>query len=138
MPTSDVGAPRVLLVDDDPAVAHVIATLLRRSGYTVVAAGSGQDAAHLLDEPFDALVLDLRLPGMRGDAFYYLATARQPALNGRALFLTGDITEQAEELIRATGCRWMLKPFQFADMLAILQEMAPLPRATPERIPRVS
>jgi DNA-binding response OmpR family regulator len=138
MPTSDRGAPRVLLVDDDPAVAHVIATLLRRSGYTVVVAGSGQDAAHLLDERFDALVLDLRLPGMRGDAFYYQATARQPSLNGRALFLTGDITEQAEELIRATGCRWMLKPFQFAEMLAVLQEFAPLAPPAPERMPRVS
>lgn len=138
MPTSKLVGPRVLLVDDDPAVAHVIATLLRRAGYVVVVAGSGPDAAHLLDERFNAMVLDLRLPGMRGDAFYFLATARQPALVGRALFLTGDITEQAEDLIRQTGCRWMLKPFQFADLLAVLQDLAPLPSAAPERVPRVS
>lgn len=134
---TDLLGPRVLLVDDDPAVAHVIATLLRRAGYAVTSAGSGQDAAHLLDERFAAMVLDLRLPGMRGDAFYYLATARQPWLEHRALFLTGDITEQAEELIRVTGCRWMLKPFHFAEMLAIIRELAPLPVEPTRRMPRV-
>jgi CheY-like chemotaxis protein len=128
-------APRILLVDDEVSVAHVLATWLRRSGYEVVTAGSGQEAERFLDERFDALVLDLRLPGMRGDAFYYLATARQPWLTCRALFLTGDITEQAEEIIAATGCRLLLKPFPLHEMLDAIVAMAPLPA---HQIPRVS
>jgi DNA-binding response OmpR family regulator len=118
-------APRILLVDDETAVATVLATLLRRVGYEVVTAGSGSDAERFLDERFDALILDLRLPGMRGDAFYYLATARQPWLTARAIFLTGDGSEQAEELIGATGCRMMMKPFPIHDLLVAIEHLAP-------------
>jgi len=120
-----VQAPRILLVDDESAVATVLATLLTRVGYEVVTAGSGRDAERFLDERFDALILDLRLPGMRGDAFYYLATARQPWLASRALFLTGDGTEQAEELIAATGCPMMQKPFPIHALLAAVEQLAP-------------
>lgn len=136
MTDSDRSAPRVLVVDDEPSVAQVIALLLRRGGFEVVTAGSGQDAMHLLDDPFDAMVLDLRLPGMRGDAFYYAASARQPWLTGRALFLTGDITEQAEEVIGATGCRFLRKPFDMHVMLDLVRAMVP-ERESP-RVPRVS
>lgn len=132
MLTPDRDAPHVLLVDDDRAVNLVIATVLRRSGYRVTSAGSGFEAEQLLGERFDALVLDLRLPGMRGDAFYFLASTRQPWLVCRALFLTGDITEQAEELIAVTGCRWMRKPFHIAEMIDAVAAMAPLP---PMRVP---
>ncbi|MEX2182460.1 MAG: response regulator [Gemmatimonadaceae bacterium] len=135
MPSTDAIAPHVLLVDDDPAVANVLAMVLRRAGYRVTTAGSGHQAEQLLGERFDAMVLDLRLPGMRGDAFYFLASTRQPWLVCRALFLTGDITEQAEELIAVTGCRWLRKPFHLPDMLDAVAAMAPLPL---ERMPRVS
>ena len=127
--------PRLLLVDDDAAVAHVLSIWLRRWGYDVVTAGSGQEAEQLLDERFDALVLDLRLPGMRGDAFYFLAIARQPWLTSRALFLTGDISEQAEQIIAATGCPLLRKPFPLHEMLDAIVAMAPLPA---REIPRVS
>ncbi len=126
--------PRILLVDDESAVATVLATLLGRVGYEVVTAGSGRDAERFLDERFDALILDLRLPGMRGDAFYYLATARQPWLASHALFLTGDGSEQAEELIAATGCRMMQKPFPIHDLLAAVERVAP---RTMHSLPRV-
>ena len=135
MPSTDPIAPHVLLVDDDTAVAQVLATVLKRAGYRVTTAGSGHEAEGLLGERFDAMVLDLRLPGMRGDAFYFLASTRQPWLVCRALFLTGDITEQAEELIEVTGCRWLRKPFHLVEMLDAVAAMAPLPVA---RMPRVS
>lgn len=134
MPLPEGTAPRVLMVDDDPAVAHVLATLARRAGYVVVTSGNGQDAMHLLDERFEALVVDLRLPGMRGDAFYFAATARQPWLATRTIFLTADITEQAEQIIRATGCRYMQKPYDVPRLVEALTALAPLPSA---RVPRV-
>lgn len=119
--------PRVLLVDDDAAVAKALAAVLSRAGYRVMVAGSAREAETLLDERFDALVLDLRMPGMRGDAFYYLAAARQPWLTDRTLFVTGDITEQGEQLIRQTGCQLLLKPFRSEALLQLVFAMAPLP-----------
>jgi DNA-binding response OmpR family regulator len=117
--------PRILLVDDDPAVGKALAAVLRRAGYDVVLAGGVGQAEELLSTRFDAMVLDLRMPEMRGDAFYYLACVRQPWLNARALFVTGDITEQAETIIENTGCRFLLKPFRAEAMLAELAQLVP-------------
>ena len=132
-PTTDRLGPRVLLVDDDPAVAKALATVLRRAGYDVMSAGSTSEAENLLSERFDAMVLDLRMPEMRGDAFYYLACLRQPWLICRALFVTGDITEQAEKIIEDTGCHFLLKPFRAETMIAELLLIAPIPPRLVER-----
>lgn len=125
MQTPEGSGPHVLLVDDDPAVAKALAAVLRRSGFTVATAGSATEAELRLGERFEAMVLDLRMPEMRGDAFYYLACARQPWLGGRALFVTGDITEQAEQIIADTGCRFLLKPFRGEQMVEELRRLVP-------------
>jgi two-component system OmpR family response regulator len=119
--------PRVLLVDDDPAVGKALAAVLRRAGFDVLLAGSIAQAEELLESRFDAMVLDLRMPEMRGDAFYFLACVRQPWLTCRALFVTGDITEQAESIIENTGCRFLLKPFRAEAMVSELELIVPSP-----------
>jgi DNA-binding response OmpR family regulator len=113
-------------VDDDAAVAKALAAVLSKSGYRVTPAGNPREAERLLDERFDLLVVDLRMPTMRGDAFYYLARVRQPWLADRTLFITGDITEQAETIVRQTGCVLLHKPFNVAALLLALEPFAPL------------
>lgn len=122
---SDRPEPRVLLVDDDPAVGKALAAVLRRAGFVVSLAGSVGQAEELLIDRFDAMVLDLRMPEMRGDAFYYLACLRQPWLSCRAVFVTGDISEQAESIIDNTGCRFLLKPFRTEELVAELSLIIP-------------
>ncbi len=131
---TDVAHPRVLLVDDEPAVGKALAAVLRRAGFDVSLAGSVAQAEEMLADRFDALIVDLRMPEMRGDAFYFLACVRQPWLNCRALFVTGDITEQAESIIENTGCRYLLKPFRTEEMIAELAQI--IPAAMPHAIPR--
>lgn len=127
MTTIRHGNPHVLLVDDDPAVAKALAAIMRRAGFDVSLAGSANEAENLLTQRFDAMVLDLRMPETRGDAFYYLACARQPWLTCKAVFVTGDITERAEEIIWDTGCKYLLKPFRSETLLAELLELIPMP-----------
>ncbi|HET8771009.1 MAG TPA: response regulator [Gemmatimonadaceae bacterium] len=126
MATTERHDPRVLLVDDDVAVAKALSTVLRRAGYDVTVAFSAAEAEILILERFDAMVLDLRMPETRGDAFYYLACNKQPWLTGRALFVTGDITEQAERLIEPTGCHMLLKPFRTDVLLEEMLLIAPI------------
>lgn len=133
MATTERRNPRILLMDDDHAVARALATALRRAGYEVAVAGSAAEGEVLITERFDAMVLDLRMPETRGDAFYYLACNKQPWLQGRALFVTGDITEQAERLIEPTGCHMLLKPFRTDVMLAEMLLIAPIPPRLVER-----
>ena len=58
---------RVLIVDDDRALRHALATLLQGAGYAVEQAGDGSEAlAHLRRNGTDVMLLDINLPGMSG------------------------------------------------------------------------
>jgi two-component system alkaline phosphatase synthesis response regulator PhoP len=60
-------APRILVVDDDDNVRHLVAAYLEREGYLVSQAADGPAAVRLAEsEPPDLIVLDLMLPGMGG------------------------------------------------------------------------
>jgi CheY-like chemotaxis protein len=63
----DGTAPRVLLCDDDPDILEVLGMLLREHGYAPTPVARGQDAIDLaVAEHPDAVLLDLRMPGMSG------------------------------------------------------------------------
>ena len=63
------GSPRdpktkeILIVDDDEAMLNLLAILVRRDGFRIDLAGTGDDALEKLKRPHDALILDLMLPG---------------------------------------------------------------------------
>jgi DNA-binding response OmpR family regulator len=117
---------RVLLVDNEVALGRVLTLVLRQQGYEVSAvqsASAGKD--RLVEGVFDCLVLDYWLPDLRGDVLYAFAVAYQPRLKGRALFLTGDITDEVAQRIAATGSVWLRKPFEltvFVEMVGWLME----------------
>ena len=68
-PAATPRSPRVLVVDDDPAIRLVCATNLRLDGYDVIEASNGQDALDLaLSELPDVVLLDLSLPVLDGFA----------------------------------------------------------------------
>lgn len=117
---------RILVVDDEPAIGRALTIALERDGYRALAADTTEFAIRQLREAhWDLMVLDLRMPGMRGDAFYALATGLQPHLKHRTLFLTGDMTERAEDLIGACGCPMLLKPFDLRQVMDALRRMIP-------------
>lgn len=58
---------RLLLVEDDDAIAHGVSDALARAGFVVDRASDGEDAWVMGgDEDFDAVILDLGLPGSTG------------------------------------------------------------------------
>lgn len=116
----------VLLVDDEPAICKALSLALTRAGFRVSTALSGETAMSIVRaEHVDVLVLDLRIPDMRGDAFFELASATQPHLRARTLFTTGDITERAQELIEACRCPLLRKPFDLKDLIDWVKGVQP-------------
>jgi CheY-like chemotaxis protein len=68
--------PRVLVVDDEPALREIASELLAGAGYEVVTAADGIDALRLLAEPLpDVVITDVRMPRMSG--WELLAVVRQ-------------------------------------------------------------
>ena len=117
---------RVLVVDDEPSICRALTLALRRCGYEPLAAQSGDGAlAFLQAGPVDVLLVDFRIPDLRGDALFELAASMQPQLRRRTLFMTGDITERAQELIEACRCPFVRKPFDLADVLGAITALLP-------------
>ena len=118
--------PRVLVVDDEPSICKALEIILSDVGYDVETVVSGDTASSLLrTEHFDAMIVDLRVPDMRGDILFALASALQPRLRTATLFITGDITERAEQLIAACACPMLRKPFDLADVLEAIAALVP-------------
>jgi CheY-like chemotaxis protein len=123
------GSLRVLIVDDEPSICSAMVQVLRRGGFDPVCAPGAHEADALLSSSIAALLLDLRMPDMRGDAFYHLAAARFPHLRAKTLFMTGDISPDAERMIAQTGCPCLWKPFPNAVLVDALREMLDIQQA---------
>lgn len=130
-PAAEAPAPasarvRVLVVDDEPSICKALEIALRRAGCDVVTVQSGDAAVELAHrERFDVLILDLRIPDMRGDVIFWTVTAVQPHLTHQTLFITGDITEKAQRLIAQCNCPLLHKPFDLRDLLDGVNALAP-------------
>ena len=111
---------RILLVEDDPTVAEVLAGLLVDQGYEPTLASHGLAAlAELRGGDFDVVVLDLDLPGIDG-----VALARQLRAQGwrrPIVALTARADPAAEPLSRQAGCdAFLRKPIGGAALAAVL------------------
>ncbi len=110
--------PRVLLVDDEPAICSGVGRCLARLGYEVTAVGSGPAALAALESgTFDALLVDHRMPGMSGDLLIREALARHPELAGHVVLASGDLeSESIRSLAVGAACRTLRKPFELAEL----------------------
>ena len=117
---------RVLVVDDERSICLALDWALRRAGFEVVTACSGEEAERRLRaERFDALVIDFRIPDVRGDVIFHQAVALQPHLLRQSLFCTGDVGANAQRLIEACGCPMIRKPFDIDDVVDALRALLP-------------
>ena len=66
MSQADVSRPRLLLIDDDRKLCRLIAAYLQPLGYDVTAVHTGPEGVERAAEPWQAVILDLMLPGMDG------------------------------------------------------------------------
>lgn len=117
---------RVLIVDDEPSICKALSMAMSRLGYDVIAAQSGESALAIIrNENVDVMVIDLRIPDMRGDVIFEVAAGHQPQLRYQTLFITGDITDRAVKLIAACKCHFLRKPFDLRDMQDAVAALAP-------------
>ena len=105
--------PRLLLIEDEATISVALGRLLDRWGFDTLAARTVAEARALLGcVVVDIVVIDFRLPDMRGDDFLGWLQEEYPELAKRSLFITGDYGEQALGAIEATGRPYLLKPFE--------------------------
>ena len=110
---------RVLVVEDEPALAVAVSEALEDAGFSVDRAGDGEEGLTRLTEAnYDLIVCDLKMPRIDGMQFYRAMAAATPALARRVIFVTGDVAgTDAERFLEETACRWLSKPFRLGDLL---------------------
>jgi CheY-like chemotaxis protein len=119
--TSD-SHPRILAVDDEPAMTRMIAAMLQTSGCEVQTANDGADARILLEEasrsgrPFGLLFTDMHMPDMNGGEL--IGEARQINPHIVTVLLSGDSTD-GESVGADLGLQ---KPYSLAALLGTLDQ----------------
>lgn len=121
--TSSAEKPRLLVVEDDPALAQALALALSRRGFNVAQATNGRMALdRALSESFSAIVLDLTLPEM--DGLEVLRSMRAKGNTTPVIVLTarGTVGDRVQGL-RLGADDYLPKPFDLDELEARLQAM---------------
>jgi CheY-like chemotaxis protein len=115
---------KVLIVDDSAATRRLAKVFLQEAGHRAITASSGSQALQALrQEHFDAIITDLRMPGMDGLAFARAVRAR-PERYGEApiLAFSADHDQWDAPAVRAAGVQGFLtKPFTPSSLLLALE-----------------
>jgi len=114
---------RILVVDDEPLVLKVVGRALEREGFEPVLASTGEEALRRMEgEPFDAVVTDHNLPGLKGSELLREARIRYPGM--RRFLLTGwSEDDRVKGAMREDpAIRLLDKPVDFSVLFGLLME----------------
>jgi two-component system OmpR family response regulator len=124
---------RVLVIEDDPTVGQFVKRGLEEQRWTVDLVADGEEGESLArSQPYDLVVLDMRLPGRSG--LEVLRNLRARGFERPVLVLTAqDAIDAKVETLRAGADDYVTKPFAFEELLARVEALARRPRvlATP-------
>jgi DNA-binding NtrC family response regulator len=115
---------KVLIVDDDPAVASYCMAVLVRMGHQTASVRSGREALDALGGGrFDAIVSDIRMPGM--DGLELLRSIRSGERPPAVVLMTGFASiGSAVEAMRLGAFDYLLKPFETSQLEATMRRLA--------------
>ncbi len=127
-------APRILVVEDDTAIAYLLVYNLEAEGYQVEHVDHGDEAElRITESPPDLLILDWMLPGVSGIEICRRLRARENSRDIPVIMLTA----RGEESERVRGLSvgaddYVVKPFSTPELMARVRAL--LRRARPERV----
>jgi two-component system NtrC family sensor kinase len=111
---SPIAGIRLLFVDDEPALRTGMEAYGELRGFTVLTANDGHSALETTRTvSVDAIVCDLRMPGMDGIAFHEQLRQERPGLAARTVFITGDVVTSVSSRGSIARQPVLTKPFVF-------------------------
>jgi two-component system copper resistance phosphate regulon response regulator CusR len=126
----------LLIVEDDPRLRGLVARGLEDSGYIVDVAGSAENALELLRfTEYAVLIVDWRLPGMSG--LHLVKQVRAQAIDTAVLMLTArDAPADRIGGLDAGADDYLIKPFDFGELLARVRALQRRPGSSDGRVLR--
>lgn len=117
---------RILIVEDDYQLADLLSEVLVRENLTPDLAANGMEALEKLRETdYEAVVCDLMMPRLDGEALYNTVAREFPHLAGRFLFVTGQAVSRGgfTSFVHRSGSILLEKPFDIEQLRASLKEL---------------
>lgn len=113
--------PRLLVIDDEPGICLAISLLLQEY-YGVVTANSAEEALARLTEPYELILLDLRMPGVEG--YGLLNAIRAKAGNTPIIILSALGDRRTRDDVMQHGAMTLIeKPFSRQELLERIQDI---------------
>lgn len=115
----------ILVVDDDDDLRTMVETMLRRAGYVVVGAASGQDAQPLALKTLPALIImDIGMPGMDGLTALWEMRKHDELATVPVIILTAYESYDLRGEAVSTGCQgYLTKPFEPVELKALVNKL---------------
>jgi PAS domain S-box-containing protein len=125
-PTAVAASPRVLVLDDEPAIRTYLRKALRGNGFIPVVVATGPEAiAAVRAGDVAAILCDYRMAGMNGIEVFEAVTAIRPELEARFVFMSGDVLNpDLHAFATARGIGLLSKPFDLATVARVVREAA--------------
>jgi len=120
---------KILVIEDDPTVGEFVRRGLEEQRWNTDLVSNGLEGERMaLEQPYDLIILDMRLPGRNG--LDVLRTLRARGFERPVLVLTAqDAVDAKVETLRAGADDYVTKPFAFEELLARVEALLRRPRA---------
>ncbi len=115
----------VLVVEDEESLRDLLVEAISGEGFSTDAASNGQEAMAMIGEKdYDAVVSDIKMPGVGGRELFLFVQKNHPDLADRIIFITGDIlSKDTQSFLQITNNRFIEKPFNIDAFLALLSDV---------------
>jgi two-component system response regulator AtoC len=113
---------RLLIIDDEENMRHMLSSMLKKSGYRVSTASNGSEAMDMVDQTlYDFILCDLKMPGMSGMEFFEAARDKLWASTVIMMSAYGTI-DTAVEAMKKGAYDFISKPFKLDEVLLTLKK----------------
>lgn len=122
MPGTPIRSERILVIEDEPAVASLIADVLAEQGHRAEVVLDSREGMALIGQKSYGLVLcDLRMPHLSGRGLFQELQRRDHPLCRQFVFVTGDVlSPSTAQFLKASGVPYLAKPFLIDELKAIV------------------
>ena len=116
---------KILIVDDEPAVAEFLSRALTDSGHSVDVHDRGEDVIQKSDlDQYDLMILDVRMPGVDGEALFEHVRRLYANAPPKILFITGDTSNPSTKaFVDSTGSPALMKPFTLEHLMSAIKRL---------------
>jgi signal transduction histidine kinase/DNA-binding NarL/FixJ family response regulator len=116
---------RILVIDDEEPILHMVREALIPSGYEVDIAPDGETGLkQSKKKKYDVMLCDWKMPGLNGQEVYEKLRVINPTLSERTIFITGDtITEKTRKFLEQQNKICLPKPFRLAEFRAAIKKV---------------